>query len=39
MDKQYKTADLIITFMDEETEISPQSFIILDQSLKNLNIN
>jgi len=29
--KSSKTADLIITFMDEESEISPHSFIILDQ--------
>ncbi len=29
--KTSKTADLIITFMDEKSEISPKSFIILDQ--------
>ena len=31
--KVSKTADLTITFMNEETEISPQSFIILDQKI------
>lgn len=32
--KTSKTAELIITFMDEETKISPQSFIILDQIIQ-----